>query len=224
MGHSELGHSRASLPAGGSAPAGEGIGWTPPGPARLPAPSFKYAAPAGASSSPRTQDGGVWTCTEDVLLVGGAAATAARGGRGRQTPGPGRPQPRPGPGGQPSAPRRATWRRRSRGSAPAASVISVPAAAAAATAASAAAAAFPGGWVSGPAGRIRAWRGWRGLEAGGGRVLQGGRDPCVSQAYLEQQPGGAGVLAGREGGEEAGRGREVQACYGPEGVAGLGSR
>lgn len=43
----------------------------------------------------------------------------------------------------------------------------------------------------------------------------------MSQAHLEQQPGGARVPAGREGGEEAGRGREVQAWCGPEGVAGL---
>lgn len=169
----------------------------------------------------------MWTCTEDVPLVGGAAAAAARGGRGPETPGPGRPQPGPGPGGQLSGLCRADWRRRAGRSAaaPAASVISAPApAAAAAATASAAAAAFPGGWASGPAGRSGARRGWWGLEAGGGRVLQGGRDPCVSQAHLEQQPGGSRVPAGREGGEEAGRGREGQAWCGPEGVAGLGRR
>lgn len=158
----------------------------------------------------------MWTCTEDVPLVGGAAAAAARGGRGPETPGPGWPQPGPGPGGQLSVLCRAGWRRRAGGSAaaPAASVISAPATAAAATA-SASAAAFPGGWASGPAGRSGARRGWRGLEAGGGRVLQGGRDPCVSQAHLEQQPGGAGVPAGREGGEEAGRAGRARPGAGP---------
>lgn len=52
--------------------------------------------------------------------------------------------------------------------------------------------------------------------------MQGGRDPRVPQTHLEQQPGGARVPAGREGGEKVGRAwEEGRAWCGPEGVAGL---
>lgn len=189
--------------------------------ARGPAPSFKYTSPAGASSSPRTQDGGVWTCTEDVSLVGGVAAAAAGCSRGPERPGPG-----PGSGGQFCIFARASWRRQPGGAAAASAVSVIAAAAAAAPAASAAAAAaaatVPGGRAPGPAGRSGARWDWRRLEAGGGRVLQGRRDPCVPQTHLEQQPGGARVPARRAGGEKVGPAwEEGRAWCGLEGVAGL---
>lgn len=179
---------------------GGGWDWTGLEKGWAPGPAAAAPRPLDPELQRRTQDGGVWTCTGDVPLVGGVAAAAARGSRGPEWSRSG-----PGSGDQLWALPRARWRRQP-GRPTAASAASVIAAAAAAAASAAAAAtaavAFRGGRAPGPAGRSGARWDWRRLEAGGGRVLPGGRDPCVPQTHLEQQPGGARVPAGREGARE----------------------